>query len=614
MAYQHLLFSLQYLILNLLFITLTSAVTISEINGPAFRSPFENQTLTDITGLVTAISPDGFFLRDTTPDDDPRTSSGLFFFTNDASITSQLSAGDIITIDGFVSPFRPSGDPTYLFALEVEHPENLQILSRNNEFAPVVIGAEGLHPPNKQYSALDNGDVFGLPFDVSLVEEVNAMLQPDKYGLDFWRSIEGEFVEITNPVVLDLNNDFGEVWVRGDWPTIGVNARGGLTQLDKNGHPDPIDIGEPLDGTHNPAAKQGDKITSVTGVIEYQFGFFYVRPLTAFTILSSASPEVPPPTTFASTGTCRGITIGQYNVDNLSPTGTSHINAIASHIANFLGSPDLMIIQEIEDNDGSGPTDGVVDASVTLQTLADAIESSSGVAYSFTEISPVDGTNGGIGGGNIRNAYLFNPDVLSLKDPNPGSATEAVTVTPGPGLSLNPGLVDPTNAAFHNSRKPLVAQFVTPSGSSFFAITVHQESKGGSSSLQGDPRPPINLGVDERTNQADVTNAFITELLEEDREAKIVLAGDFNEYRFVGPLEIFITSGNLLDMDDVVDRPFVERYSYVFENEAEQLDHMFVSHAVARARLAKYEHIHVNSWATTQVSDHDPSIAIFDLC
>ncbi len=52
----------------------------------------------------------------------------------------------------------------------------------------------------------------------------------------------------------------------------------------------------------------------------------------------------------------------------------------------------------------------------------------------------------------------------------------------------------------------------------------------------------------------------------------------------------------------------------MFENEAEQLDHMFVSHAVAASSLAKYEHIHVNSWATSQVSDHDPSIGIFDLC
>ncbi len=261
----------------------------------------------------------------------------------------------------------------------------------------------------------------------------------------------------------------------------GINARGGLTQLAKNGHPDTVIIGDPLDGTDNPATKQGDKITSVTGVIEYQFGFFYVRPLTAFTILSSPSPAIPPPTKFKSTGTCSGITIGQYNVENLSPTGTSHVNAIASHIANFLGSPDLVIVQEIEDNNGE-INNGTVDASVTLQTLADAIESISAVAYSFTEISPVDGTNGGVPGGNIRNAYLFNPNVLSLKTPDAGSATEAVIATPGPGLSVNPGLIDPNNAAFHNSRKPLVAQFVTPSGSSFFAINVHQESKDGSRS------------------------------------------------------------------------------------------------------------------------------------
>lgn len=69
-----------------------------------------------------------------------------------------------------------------------------------------------------------------------------------------------------------------------------------------------------------------------------------------------------------------------------------------------------MYLQEIQDN--SGPTDdGIVDATVTLNTLISAIANISNVTYSFATINPVDGQDGGQPGGNIRTAYL---QVLAL--------------------------------------------------------------------------------------------------------------------------------------------------------------------------------------------------------
>lgn len=64
-----------------------------------------------------------------------------------------------------------------------------------------------------------------------------------------------------------------------------------------------------------------------------------------------------------------------------------------------------MFLQEIQDN--SGPTsDGVVDASITLNTLIGAIVNISNITYSFATINPVDGADGGQPGGNIRTAFL----------------------------------------------------------------------------------------------------------------------------------------------------------------------------------------------------------------
>lgn len=72
-------------------------------------------------------------------------------------------------------------------------------------------------------------------------------------------------------------------------------------------------------------------------------------------------------------------------------------------------------------------------------------------------------------------------------------------------FSLNPGRIDPTNAAWLNSRKPLAAVWQSNlphnNGQRFFTVNLHLTSKDGSTSTEGSARPPINLGVDQRTSQ-----------------------------------------------------------------------------------------------------------------
>ena len=81
---------------------------------------------------------------------------------------------------------------------------------------------------------------------------------------------------------------------------------------------------------------------------------------------------------------------------------------IASHIVNYLKTPDFMFLQEIQDN--SGPTDdGTVSANLTLSTLASAVAAARGAGsptYAFLDIDPENDQDGGEPGGNIRTAYL----------------------------------------------------------------------------------------------------------------------------------------------------------------------------------------------------------------
>lgn len=158
----------------------------------------------------------------------------------------------------------------------------------------------------------------------------------------------------------------------------------------------------------------------------------------------------------------------------------------------------------------------MVSANLTLSTLAAAISAAGGPPYSFTDVVPVDDKDGGQPGGNIRTAYLYKPSLIRLYKPNPGGSLDVNEVLDGPTLKYNPGRIDPANEAWTASRKPLAAQWEVISSKSsnkktdtFFTVNVHFGSKGGSSSLHGDARPPVNGGVQDRIDQSVVTANFV---------------------------------------------------------------------------------------------------------
>ncbi|CZS92923.1 related to endonuclease/exonuclease/phosphatase family protein [Rhynchosporium agropyri] len=558
--------------LALAFTACANAVSINQINGVKYLSPYVGQTLTGIKGLVTAKGPNGFFLRDTSLNLNINSSNSIYVFG--ASALQNVTVGDIITVDGTVAEFRSTS--TYLFLTELTFPNNVKVLSKGNKVQPVVIGQDLFkYPPTEQFSSLDNGD---------------------------------------NPAAITKSNRFGNVWIAGSWRTSGKNKRGGLTIRDRDSNPEALAVIDPLDGTKNPqTVKLGDTLEEITGVLTYAFGYYSIYPQTAVKVIGSASPATPPPTNLTSSGTCGSLTFGDYNVENLTPK-SAWLPSIAEHITTYLKTPDLLFIQEIQDDNGA-TNNGVVTANLTLTTLVNAIYNISKVQYAFTEVLPVDKLDGGEPGGNIRQAYLYKPNVIRLRKPNLGGPLDANEVLAGPELKFNPGRIEPSNSAFTASRKPLAAAWETLDGKNkFFTVNLHQGSKGGGSPLQGDARPPINGGVADRSAQSNITATFVAQILKKDPFAKIIVAGDFNEFSFVEPLETFKSVSHMLDLDDVTLTPTTERYTYMFDMNCQELDHMFVSPALILG--AAFEHVHVNTWSTLadQKSDHDPSVARLNVC
>ncbi len=322
----------------------------------------------------------------------------------------------------------------------------------------------------------------------------------------------------------------------------------------------------------------GDQLEDITGIVQHAFGFYSILPLTALKISSPAPTTPTPKTSLRSNGTCRAITVGSYNVENLSPT-SSHLSKVAAHIVDVLGSPDLIFLQEVQDDSGATDNDGIVSSNATLAALISAIASHSttsinATAYAFAAVDPVANQDGGQPGGNIRQAYLYNPSVLDLYHPRPGSSLDATEVVgstlpngqPGPPeLTFNPGRIDPSNPAWQASRKPVVAAWHPLKGKKnkpFYTVNVHWSSKGGGTSLHGDVRPPVNGAVEKRVEQARVTGGFIKEILKIDPEARVIAAGDFNEFAFVEPMRVFESaSGGMVDLDEASGVEGTERYT-----------------------------------------------------
>lgn len=162
------------------------------------------------------------------PSDDPRVSNGLRIYGSSA--LKSVSLGDRISLSGRVTEYRANYSPNDLFLTELDLPHAVTVLSHDNLVVPLVLG-EGRTPPIGQLSACDVGPDgwLSVPNNVTLLESLNATLQPDLYGLDFWESLEGQLVTIPSPVAANFPDRFGSVWVYGDWPVSGKNSRGGLT-------------------------------------------------------------------------------------------------------------------------------------------------------------------------------------------------------------------------------------------------------------------------------------------------------------------------------------------------------------------------------------------------
>ena len=99
--------------------------------------------------------------------------------------------------------------------------------------------------------------------------------------------------------------------------------------------------------------------------------------------------------------------------------------------------------------------------------------------------------------------------------------------------------------------------------------------------------------------------AFVDHLRRADPSARIIVAGDLNDFGFSAPIRGFTRSTGLLDLPATL--PPRQRYTYDYQGNSEVLDHIMISRSLA-ARPHDYDVVHVNAEFHDQTSDHDPSV------
>ncbi|HMB53725.1 MAG TPA: esterase-like activity of phytase family protein [Thermoanaerobaculia bacterium] len=578
--------------------------TIAEVQGAAHTTPLAGRRVV-VEGTVTAVARDGFWLQDPRGDGDPATSEGVFVATWGSGVAAP-APGDHLRVTGRAMERGRGGAALSLTSLAVGTPSG-----EPDGAVALVAAGEGLVPGPVRLGA-GTGTDTACPPGPAIDDDRLRRFEPFSDGADFWESLEGMRLSLAAPTVVGPTSRFGEiVLVAEGCVSAPRTVHGGLLLRPGDDNPERLVAAGRLAG-RAPSLAVGDRFaTPLVGVLDFDFDDYRLQ--------AEAWPEVvrgaarPQRVAPAAAGAFAAAT---FNVENLSARdGDRKFASLAESLVDGLGSPALVALQEVQDDSG-GADDGTVAADATLARLVAAVEAAGGPRYEAVEIAPENNLDGGRPGGNIRTAFLYDPAVVELVRRGAGGPQDGVAVERGPDgvrLTLSPGRVAPNAAAWERSRKPLAAEFRVggAAGRTLFAVNLHLGSKGGDDALFAAVQPPRRPTEVKRNEQARLVADFAAGLLAADPEAWVLVLGDLNEFPFRPPVQRFREAG----LVDLMDRlPVAERYTYVYEGNAQVLDHVLVSPALGEAVVGtEVAHRNADFPVGERSSDHDPVVVGFRL-
>jgi predicted extracellular nuclease len=315
---------------------------------------------------------------------------------------------------------------------------------------------------------------------------------------------------------------------------------------------------------------------------------------------------------------------------------------IASQIINDLHEPDILMLQEVENQDFCAVADGALTCGTTdnadgkpdvLQDLALEIAAQGGPVYD----AAFDRDSSDLRG--ILPAYLYRTDRVELlpaaNDPILG-LTPAITYA-GAGVPANSDVSNPKtlNAVLPAGVTPCETSWVFPRAASVALFRIYSDSVGDGNftdvyTINNHFKSGPDTCVDHRTEQAKYNAAIISYIESVNPFAQIVMGGDLNVYpepdnTALGAPEqlgsLYAPELGLKNLWEVLlaEAP-ASAYSYVYLGMAQTLDQMFVNQPLLNT-MQEFKIAHINSDFPADypddfargTSDHDPNAATFAL-
>jgi hypothetical protein len=665
-------------------VQVTTVLTVGEVqgstsdteNGPTDRSPLAppsgngtSSQLYEVQGVITqrtlartsaGAAQYGFFLqsRNGRTDGDPTTSDGIFVFMG----------GFTSLIGGYV--------PTV--------GDEVVVRARVSEFFHLT-----------QLSSASLVRIVDTGLDVDTVVTVSDAIPPADLAAAgrFWERLEGTRIKVRSGSGVVAGRDvFGgtadsEIWLVDRDDPILDRTDPYARRVFRDAHP----LGAPADGNGQrimlgtmgvkaaqndigallPPARTFDTLTTdAVGGLYFSFEKYGVQAEdAAFTAGADPSANRPP----RAANRSEEYAVATFNVENLYDyrddpfdgcdfTGNAgcpgvsppfdyvpaddaeyraKLAALASQIVTDLHSPDVIMVEEAEDQDictvasgalscgGVNNADGAPD---TLQELALAVAAAGGPAYATAY------DRDGADARGIVSAFLFRTDRVALAPAtadddvlgnNPtvtyravGAASNADVQNPKALNADLPSDVDTSTGVDGTevyTRAPQVGKFLvraypgSPETLTLWAIANHYSSTP-------------NARIGQRREQAAYGAAIVAAITGAEPGARVVLGGDLNV--FPRPDDPVTPASDQLGplyqqgLRNLWDQLFADNptgaYSYVFQGQAQTLDHLFVSPSL-NADLVEVRAAHINAdWPADHdadgargTSDHDPQVARF---
>jgi hypothetical protein len=615
---------------------------IHDIQGPGASSPIAGAVVT-VRAIVTAVVPNGFFVQapDAEVDADPATSEALFVFT---SSTPSVTVGELRQVTGTVSEFVPSADPLQPPLTQLSgNPTSIVIATGQPLPAPIPLTATfpDSAGPFDQLERIEGMRVSAAALTVVAPTEGNVT--------------ESSASSVSNGVFFGIvagPRPFRESGIQAPDP---APSGSGVTippvpRFDSN--PERIRVASTRQvGSSAINADVGATVSNLVGVLDYAFR--------TYSLLPDPGPAIAPlggnlPRE-VSIPTAREFTVAAFNLERFFDdvndpaigepvlTTTAFANRLAKASAAvrlFLRAPDILAVSEVENL-------------ATLSALANRINTDAGASNPQYQAFLIEGQD--VGGIDVGFLVRTAPIVGTTPRVSSVTATQFGGANPGPNVFLRcpdspPGTPGAATTDPLNDRPPLLlTATVNAANGGSYPVTVianHLRSLNDVASEAAATGEFACFGTtgnrvrEKRQQQAEFLASLVQGRQIANPNERIVLVGDFNAFEFndgfadvIGTIAGTKAADNETavgnDSEDLVEPNLTnlvaqaaatERYSFVFDGNAQSLDHALINNAViASSTTRRLEHARIsadfnetfrNDPATpVRLSDHDPLVA-----